>query len=112
MRDEIAEIIRHADFNNVGSYFIADQILTLLKERVGKFRHIPTGYHYVCWASGPVVVQDKWGHNEYYYCPHFNGDFNCGHRGCKDGVIKGVKSLTDYERHQTEMLDRILEVLK
>jgi len=88
------------------------QILVLFKERLERHRHVPRMYHYVCWASGTVKVRDAWGHAEYLKCSSFNGDFNCGYRGCKDGLIKGVKELDDREQHQNWLLDKVLKELK
>jgi len=91
---------------------MADVPIKLISEEIAKVENKPRYYHYVCRASGTVKVKDEWGTAEYYYCPCFDGDFNCGYKGCKDGVIEGVKELTDIEQHENWMLDKILSLLK
>ena len=89
-----------------------NQLLTLLREGIEKLRYNPTQYHYVCWASGIVKVRDEWGSEETHQCRAFNGDFNCGYRECKTGVIKGRKELRDWERAENEMLQKVLALLE
>ena len=108
---EMAEAFGGYDFRTDDMRAVCLAQVKAVREEIGKLRHIPQKYHYVCWASGTLVVKDKWGDSEYYQCPSFNGDFNCGHRGCKDGLIKGVKEVTDYEKHQNWLLDKILAML-
>jgi hypothetical protein len=93
-------------------YSLVESVFLAISKEIEKGRYKPTQYHYTCWASGPVKVRDEWGTEETYRCRSFDGDFNCGYRGCKDGVIKGYLELTAQERHENEMLDKILTLLK
>ena len=81
-------------------------------EEIKTFYKKPEYYHYVCWASGIALVIDKWGEAPTYECHCYNGDFNCGYRGCKSGTIVGGLELQDFQRHQNSMLDDILRSLK
>ena len=124
MREEIAEYLYGSPGGSRQGWAImpeeckiywykrADQILAPIKQKIEGLRHIAKGHHYVCWASGTVIVVDKWGITEYLRCPYFDGDFNCGYRGCKDGMIKGFEDLTDMERHENSMLDKVLKALE
>jgi len=106
MRGKIAEIIRGLGYDGSG---YASKILSYQIEEIKKVENKPSQYHYVCWASGAVKVRDEWGKEPTYQCRFYDGDFNCGYRGCKDGIIEGVKELTDIERHENWMVQKIIK---
>jgi len=90
----------------------ATQMLETLREEIEKVENKPSQYHYVCYASGMAKIRDERGSEKTYKCHSFDGDFNCGYRGCKDGIIKGHKELTDIEQHENWMLQKILKILE
>lgn len=86
-------------------------VKALFKEEIEKLRNEPRWYHYVCWGSGTAKIKDEWGDKEYFYCPCFDGDFNCGNKNCKSAVIEGTKELNEIEQHENWMLDKVLKIL-
>jgi hypothetical protein len=108
MREKIAEVIDAKILTDVK----VRTILSLFQAEIEKLENKPSQYHYTCWASGAVKVRDEWGATETYKCHSFNGDFNCGDRGCTTGIIQGDKELTPIERHENWMLQKILKILK
>jgi hypothetical protein len=83
------------------------------RKEVGKLVRIywnePKLYFHVCWASGMVKVFEKWSDKEIEKCPHFDGDFNCGHRPCKSAEVQGTLELTERERHENYLLEKIID---
>lgn len=109
-RDTVARAIAQAQRDD--TWQKAQAIIREIFEEIKTFYKKPSYYHYVCWASGMALVIDKWGEVPTYECHCYNGDFNCGYRGCKSGTIVGDLELQDFQRHQNSMLDDILRSLK
>lgn len=79
-----------------------------IKQFIAGFKNKPRFYNYRCFASGTVCVLDKWGEKPTMECPYYNGFYNCGYKGCHSATIKGWKQLTENERVENNLIDRIL----
>lgn len=90
---------------------------SIIKQMEGMI-HEASLYHHVCYGTqGVVRVQNHWGYTECWQC-----DIPLEHLGIKsclagadcphDGIIRGFIDLTDSQRAENFLLNKIIESLK